>query len=247
MLVVDTSSNNGPNVPWQALRDHHGVAGGIVKLTQGTNYVNPDAARDWKVLGQLGMERGGYLWADPRVPPANTVLFHLDYAKRLGGYKPGEPIFVDFEQSLGYSRAQCDAWLIAAEAELDKVAAKQPVGVYASDSFLRDQLGISDSPWQDYLVWDASYGGTPTVAHWYGHQFTDSFAGMSLDCSTFPRGLTVRTLPPAHGKMTPELWRVALAYVHTHYAPALWGHAWTTLTSDPANAYAVLKLHKLAA
>ena len=243
MYVIDTSSNNGPNVPWKALRDHHGVGGGIVKFTQGSGYRNPDAPRDWRTLAQLGMERGAYLWPNPSDAPAADIAYFLEYANQIGGLKPGEPIFVDFEQSGGYTRERCDAWLIAAEAELDKRAAKQPVGVYASNSFL-EWLGVKTGPWNDYLVWVADYGANPQITNWYGHQFTDSFAGMGLDASIFPRGLTKLELPPA-STLTHQQAVVLHAFIVSHYAPILRAKVWHEMTAHPENALAVLRSHKL--
>lgn len=245
MQVIDCSSNNGGNMPWMTLRDQHGIGGGIVKLTQSDNYVNPDAARDRRMLHALGMERGGYHYADPAVSAALQIAHHVKVANAFGGYGPGEPVFVDFESSGGYDDAQCKAWLLEAEDALDKLEAKQPVGVYGPDWFLVDVLGINVSPWNDYLAWVASWGTDPTVKNWYGWQYTDSFAG-SYDCSLFPRGLTQRPIPTAAtGGMTHSAWLIALQFVHEHFAQRLWGEVWTKLTKDPAETYKLLVEHKL--
>jgi GH25 family lysozyme M1 (1,4-beta-N-acetylmuramidase) len=246
MYVIDVSSNNGPHVPWQGLRDHHGIHGGIVKATEGTNYENPDFPRDWKTLKQLGMERGGYLWAHAGTSATATIDYHMSYVRAHGGYQPRECLFVDFEQSDGFDRAHCDAWLAEAEAHADVVAANLTMGVYASNYFL-EWLGVHNGPWNDYKVWVASYGSPPTITNWYGHQFTDSYAG-SFDCSIFPRGLTPLPAPPPphpESPMTPALWNVMLHFIHTHYAPQYWAKVWTMETSNPQNAYAVLHSHKL--
>lgn len=248
MLVVDVSSNNGPNVPWKLMRDHYQVHGGIVKATEGTSYLNPTFPRNWKTLMQLGMQKAGYLWAHPGVSAKETIDYYMSYVRAHGGHGPRECLFIDFEQSDGFDRAHCDAWLEEAEAHADVVAASLTLGVYASNSFLT-WLGATQGPWKDYVIWVADYGANPQITNWYGHQYTDSFMG-GYDASIFPRGLT--PLPPVPAQhltsqgMTPALWNVLQKFIHDHYAPNMWAHVWEIERQNPANAYAVLKSHHLA-
>src|SRR5690348_18026208 len=61
--VIDVSNNNGM-VDWgQVLAS--GVAGAIVKCTEGTAFVDGQFIRNWTALGNAGAFRGAYHFARP--------------------------------------------------------------------------------------------------------------------------------------------------------------------------------------
>lgn len=108
---VDVASFQGLPGQWK------GAAGNIdfaaVKFTElgtdGSRYVNPDAAADWAWLKQQGHARIAYLFGHPATSAAATVeLFAFEVGKL--GIADGDMIAIDLETADGTSPGHVASW-----------------------------------------------------------------------------------------------------------------------------------------
>lgn len=238
MIVIDLARYQGASPPLKALRDQHGVGGVIIQYNDGTGIPNPDAAGQHRIAVQLGLQIGCYLFAEASQGPDAQLVKTLQIADSLGGMADGAHVFVDVEGSGGFGDpAAARTFLIDSRTFIEQRAPKWVAGAYASDSFFR-AMGAAANGWNGLDIWDADYGGVPSVANPYGHQYTDSYAG-AFDASIFPSGIIRHPIPSPTGQMTHALWVNLLNFLHSHYAPANWGADWAKWTADPALAYQI--------
>lgn len=169
----------------------------IVKLTQGTDYLNPKAAAQIKSAKANGLLVGGYFYANHgnSVSRARSeAKYAVSKAKALG-VPLGSYVADDFEQGDGnsvYGSASANTDAILAAMSVIKEAGYKPL-VYANTSVLRNDLAVSRIV-KSYgtCIWMASYkiSGRQDhadfnyfppmdgVAIW---QFADNYRGCDVD------------------------------------------------------------------
>jgi lysozyme len=108
---IDVSSWQG-KPDWAAVAAA-GYAFGIVKATEGLDYINPDFLYDWNGMRGAGMVRGSYHWGDPTQSADQQARFFLD---TTGPLLPGDMLMLDGEEGDGDVGAWALAFLQALEA-----------------------------------------------------------------------------------------------------------------------------------
>lgn len=169
----------------------------IVKLTQGTNYLNPKADAQIKSAKANGLFIGGYFYANHgnSVSRARSEAKYAVAKAKAFGIPEGSYLADDFEQGSGNSvnggvQANTDA--IMAAMQVIKDAGYQPL-VYSGSFVLRNHLSIARivktfgaclwvasykiSGRQDYADFNY-FPSMDGVAIW---QFTDNYRGLNVD------------------------------------------------------------------
>jgi lysozyme len=135
---VDVSSFQGPPATWRP--EAGNIAWAAVKLTElepdGTRYVNPDAAADWRWLEQGSKGRLAYLFGHPSVSATDTVSFFVGELTKLG-LKPADGVALDLEVTDGRTPAEVDNWAATVMAGLVQRLQRRPV-LYTFLSFAQD-------------------------------------------------------------------------------------------------------------
>src|SRR5580700_8223103 len=125
---VDVSSFQGPPADWTASAGS--ISWAAVKITElepdGTRYVNPDAAADWKWLRSKKKGRVAYLFGHPSVSATSTVDFFIDELKPLG-IEDSDAVAVDLEVSNGLSASAVAAWGRRVMSQLEKKLDRKPL------------------------------------------------------------------------------------------------------------------------
>lgn len=169
----------------------------IVKLTQGTDYLNPKAAAQIKSAKANGLLVGGYFYANHgnSVSRARSEAKYAVAKAKVLGIPEGSYIADDFEQGSGNSvsggvQANTDA-ILAAMQEI-KSAGYQPL-IYSGAFVLRNHMSITRlvksfgtclwvasykvSGRQDYADFNY-FPSMDGVAIW---QFADNYRGLNVD------------------------------------------------------------------
>ncbi|MDB6267223.1 GH25 family lysozyme [Lactobacillus amylovorus] len=169
----------------------------IVKLTQGTDYLNPKAAAQIKSAKANGLLVGGYFYANHgnSVSRARSEAKYAVAKAKAFGIPEGSYLADDFEQGSGNSvnggvQANTDA--IMAALQVIKEGGYQPL-VYSGSFVLRNHLSIARivktfgtclwvasykvSGRQDY----ADFNYFPSMDGVVIWQFTDNYRGLNVD------------------------------------------------------------------
>lgn len=188
---VDVASYQSTSV------NYTGAKFAIVKLTQGTDYLNPKADQQIKSAKANGLLVGGYFYANHSnsVSRARSEAKYAVAKAKALGIPEGSYIADDFEQGSGNSvnggvQANTDA-IMAAMQEI-KSAGYQPL-IYSGAFVLRNHMNISRivksfgtclwvasykvSGRQDYADFNY-FPSMDGVAIW---QFTDNYRGLNVD------------------------------------------------------------------
>lgn len=188
---VDLASYQSTNVSYT------GVKFAIIKLTQGTDYLNPKAEQQIKSAKAHGLLPAGYFYANHgnSVSRARSEAKYAVAKAKALGIPEGSYIADDFEQGSGNSvsggvQANTDA-ILAAMQEI-KSAGYQPL-IYSGAFVLRNHMSITRlvksfgtclwvasykvSGRQDYADFNY-FPSMDGVAIW---QFTDNYRGLNVD------------------------------------------------------------------
>lgn len=172
---VDVSSYQGPPASWRRAAGR--ITWAAVKMTElepnGTRYVNPDAAADWRYLHAHGKGRIAYLLGRPSVSASDTVELFISEVHRLG-FRDRDGVALDLETTDGRSAAEVDAWALSVLRDLHRRLGRTPL-LYTFLSFAQagncDRLG-------HYPLWIADPSrrrGHPRVPRpwrtWAIHQY----------------------------------------------------------------------------
>jgi hypothetical protein len=160
---VDVSSNNVHPIDWPAVAAYLERLGGepgfaIVKISQGSGYVNPDAPGDIAAARAAGLTVGGYLMDQGNSSPAAEEA-------TFRAHSEGVPQFDDDELPEGLT---APAYI----AHLDGLVAQDP----AAPDYLNQSEENEGVPAGGGL-WEANYNGQPGVTHRPGvliHQYTST-------------------------------------------------------------------------
>lgn len=171
IVVVDRSNNNPPSTAELDAMRADGVAGVILKATEGANFTDPDFARIAPEVHARGMVVGAYAFVHADVSAqAQADLFN----RVVGAVGVAVPIrCADAETADGNVQATVDAFCPAAHINL----------LYSGAAFARADIS---QPVPGVMWWIASYGSPKPSAPWgteAGWQYTD--ASRWGDCSVF--------------------------------------------------------------
>jgi hypothetical protein len=161
---VDVSSNNVHPIDWPAVAAYLERLGGepgfaIVKISQGSGYVNPDAPGDIAAARAAGLTVGGYLMDQGNSSPAAEEA-------TFRAHSEGVPQFDDDELPEGLT---APAYI----AHLDGLVAQDP----AAPNYLNQSEENEGFPAGGGGLWEANYNGQPGVTHRPGvliHQYTST-------------------------------------------------------------------------
>lgn len=176
-IVIDLASYQGSSVSYFKTFKAHEVDAAMVKLTEGTNYLNPKASAQvtnaYKVFGAVGAYHffHGNGTAEARYFLAWVRKFGLDKSTVLA---------IDVEASgLPYNTTpQVNVFL----RYLINAGYKNVI-TYGSGSWFNSGR-IKRSELIDKHIWVAAYGvSQPGVANANSWQFTDNFKGLKVDAS----------------------------------------------------------------
>jgi lysozyme len=151
-----------------------GVQFGIVKATEGTDFIDSSFARHWAEIGKLPMVRGAYHFGHPANDPVAEADFFLSVLDKQPA-KAGDLLVLDLETTDGQSAERVNTW---AKTWLERVKSKTGVTplFYANYNFA-EQYGQGLG---EYPLWVAHYskakGTVATPTHWKTwtiHQYTD--------------------------------------------------------------------------
>lgn len=186
----------------------------IIKLTQGTDYLNPKVAAQIKSARANGLLVGGYFYANHSnsVSRARSEAKYAVAKAKALGIPEGSYIADDFEQGSGNSvsggvQANTDA-ILAAMQEI-KSAGYQPL-IYSGAFVLRNHMSITRivksfgtclwvasykvSGRQDYADFNY-FPSMDGVAIW---QFTDNYRGLNVDGNIALIDLKISSISSSH-------------------------------------------------
>ena len=90
-------SSYQPNTDWVAVSGA-GYTFAFVKATEGTNYVNPEFARDWQQMAASGLVRGAYHFGRPDV---NSAQAEVDWFLSHVSFQGNDIAVLDLEVGNG--------------------------------------------------------------------------------------------------------------------------------------------------
>lgn len=153
---IDVSRWQG-NVNWSAVKQA-GYAFAYIKATEGVGYVSPTLDGQMAGARAAGLVVGAYHYARPGNNPADDARTFAAELRRLSAWQAGNlPPCLDMEEPAGNAAGWVRAFIDTLRAELGR----REVMVYASSSYVTDQLG--GEGWADdgVTLWVAHYGRQP--------------------------------------------------------------------------------------
>lgn len=177
---VDVSSFQGTPADWKSSAGSIAFAG--VKMTElesnGTRYVNPDAASDWKFLRQNSKGRIAYLYGHPDVSAADTVSFFAGEVRKLG-LDDTDAIALDLEETDGKTPAEVATWAVSVQEGLFHALGRMPL-LYTFLSFAQDGNCAGLGHYPLWIADPSSAAGHPRVPGpwktWAVHQYSSTGA-----------------------------------------------------------------------
>jgi GH25 family lysozyme M1 (1,4-beta-N-acetylmuramidase) len=172
---VDVSSFSGLPSNWQKAAGT--ISWAAVKITElepnGTRYVNPDAAADWKWLAENKKGRIGYLFGHPSVSASETVSFFISELTKLG-LRDTDGVALDLEVTDGRGPAGVAAWANAVQSELHLQLHRHPV-LYTFIDFAKQGNCAGLGRYPLWIADPSSPAGSPRVPEpwttWAIHQY----------------------------------------------------------------------------
>lgn len=159
LRLLDISNNNGP-VNMDSIA-RAGIAGVILKLTEGTGFVDPLFAQNWAAAGALGLFRGAYHFAHLDADPAAQAAYFLAHLPPLA---PGDAGALDAEWPLNLT-GDLSPWALAWLQHVEAVVGFPPLLYSFSDYITRH---LQAPALAHYPLWLASWGTfcPPSLAPW---------------------------------------------------------------------------------
>jgi lysozyme len=201
---VDVSSNNHPDnkaIDWEEVYKG-GYVFAIVKITQGTGYVNPWGGRDLDDARAAGLFVGAYHYFEPTAPPAEQASHFvgalMGQRLDLGAWLDMEPGPAEPYTVSGY----ISGFLLAAE------DGRPGCGVYCDLSLFEALKGINmppkrlwladwteDLPKVGQLLWQSGIGEVPGIPGPVDIDQCANARGLNLPSSPAPRPSAATTRP----------------------------------------------------
>jgi GH25 family lysozyme M1 (1,4-beta-N-acetylmuramidase) len=173
---IDVSNWQGAYdfTPWKDEIDY-----GWVLATEGTSYRDPDFKHDWQSLRDLGKVRLAYHYMLPaQSSPQAQAKYLLEYVGDEGGWRDGDHVILDMENSQGVRPAEVTVW--AARFRRTINAAGKRCVFYVDPSFAaagncatlgRDLLAVADYSGETPVPKHAP--PCPPFREWLFWQYTD--------------------------------------------------------------------------
>ncbi len=148
---IDVSHYDG-TIDW-AMVKASGIDFAFMKATEGTTFVDPEFAANWKAAGDAGVIRGGYHFFHPMDDPAAQADFFVATAGVPG---TGDlPLALDLETTDNVSNAEVASATAAFLARVQADSGRVPV-VYTSERFWSTFAGPATG-FDQYALWDAQW------------------------------------------------------------------------------------------
>lgn len=185
---VDVSYYQG-TFNWSGVKAADDIKFGYARISDGTGYIDDTFDRNWRVMKEQGILRGGYQYFRPNqdaTAQANLVV------QKLGRLGPGDlPAMIDVESAGGQSSAtivsKMQTWIQIVQAG----TGKKPV-IYTGSGFWN--ASVNSSAFSDHPLWVANYGvSCPSMPNGWsdwtiwqycgGDQYCNN--GQAHDCNVF--------------------------------------------------------------
>ncbi|TPR12410.1 GH25 family lysozyme [Apilactobacillus timberlakei] len=178
-IVADISSYQDKTLAYLHTLKNNGVKGVMVKLTDSTNYLNPNAAQQVTNAFKVGVQSVG-LYHYYQGQPLAEAQYFLKWVKAFGMDKD-TPLAIDVEDPYSlpqYNTAGVNIFLN----ELKKAGYVCRV-TYSSSSWFNAGR-VNYAKLNDKNIWVASYGSSqPNVDNSTAWQFTDNYKRLGVDGS----------------------------------------------------------------
>ena len=151
MHGIDVSHYDG-TIDWAKVKAS-GIDFAFMKATEGTTFVDPDLAANWKGAGDAGVIRGAYHF----LRPADDAVAQADFFVATAGV-PGKgdlPLALDLETTDNMPNATVASVTAAFLARVQEQTGRAPV-VYTSARFWGTFAGPSTG-YDQYALWDAQW------------------------------------------------------------------------------------------
>jgi GH25 family lysozyme M1 (1,4-beta-N-acetylmuramidase) len=162
------------NINWNSVKNA-GVKWAIIRVSDGSTFVDPKFQQNWSGAKNAGVIRGAYQFFRPNQDPiaqANLLL------NTMGPLEPGDlPPVIDVEATGGLSPATVAARVGQWIQRVESVTGRKPI-IYTGKYFWQDN--VQSAAFSSYPLWHAQYT-TATCANiadqwstWTMWQYTDS-------------------------------------------------------------------------
>jgi len=141
------------SVDWTKVKSA-GVDFAFIKATEDTSYTNPYFAGDWAATTRLGIYRGAYHFARPRVGTAAAQASYFIKVAGKAGYAGDLPPVLDLESNGGLTKVELRAWVRNFLVKVEDLTGRVPI-IYCSPSFW--DSNVADSTFGRYPLWIAHY------------------------------------------------------------------------------------------
>jgi GH25 family lysozyme M1 (1,4-beta-N-acetylmuramidase) len=185
---IDVSYYQGA-IDWSRVKAS-GVEFAIIRVSDGSNFVDPRFQENWRNAKAAGVKRGAYQFFRSNKDPIVQADLLLE---QMGALEDGDlPPVIDVESTDGQSSATIQAKVQRWLDRVEDVLGVKPI-IYTGPYFWRDQVK-GGAAFAAYPLWVAHYGTTcPLVpepwTRFTFHQFTDAgrHPGISgnVDTNTF--------------------------------------------------------------
>ncbi len=208
---IDVSYFQG-TIDWSAVAGA-GVAYSFVRVSDGTDFVDPQFSANWSGSRTAGIKHGAYQLFRPSQDPIAQADLLLT---KTGPMKPDDlPPVIDVEVTDGLGPTAVATAVKKWVAHVDAAIGRPPI-IYTGFYFWRDSVGGPDltssplwhaqyttaacpdiaAPWTDWAFWQYTSSGTIAgIAHavdvdrWNGDQASfDAFLGPPQSCAALPPG-----------------------------------------------------------
>ena len=172
---IDISSYQHPGdkpIDWAAVKSS-GMRFVYIKATEptrtGRSYVNPWFQRDWAGAGAVGLYRGAYHFAQPRLPLGTAEQDAQQFLNVTGGMSGplDMPPVLDLEATGGLSPTNLTNWTARWLAYVQKVTGKKPI-IYSGWAFWKTSLNDT-TQFNGHQLWMARWqtsGPSPLPGGW---------------------------------------------------------------------------------
>lgn len=151
---VDVSKYQG-TFDWAGVKASDNIKFGYARISDGTGYIDSTFDRNWRVMKEQGILRGGYQYFRPGSSATAQANLVVDKLGRLG---PGDlPAMIDVEATGGQSAStianKIETWMGIVEAG----TGKKPI-IYTAAYFWN--TNVNSSAFSDHPLWVANYGAS---------------------------------------------------------------------------------------
>jgi len=147
------------NIDWQKVKDS-GINFAIIKATEGTSWVDPKFAYNWREAKAKGIPRSAYHFYIPDFNGVEQAQFYVNTLRANGGLDQDFELSVDVEVHFRYpvkNKGQSTSNLLAMLKELERLTGQRPMVYTGLGAW--DAMTTHPSWASDYKLWVAHYPG----------------------------------------------------------------------------------------